>query len=83
MSTKEPRPERVGTCAKIFILFARVPVATECTKHCQVWGICIGGSVCRAFTPDCAVVFIIIGARSASWMILERFQEAHTWQTAP
>ena len=27
--------------------------------------------------PDCAVVFIIIGARSASWMILERFQEAH------
>ena len=48
----------MGTCAEIFVFFG--------TKHCQVWGICIGGSVWRTFTPNCAVVFIIIGARSAS-----------------
>ena len=45
---------------RFFSFFARVPIATEFTKHCQVWGICIGGSVWRAFMPDCAVVFIII-----------------------
>ena len=38
--------------------FAHVPVATECTKHCQEWGICIGGSVWRAFTSDCAILII-------------------------
>ena len=72
-----------GHLCENFHFFAGVPVATECTKHCQVRGSCIGGSVWRAFTPDCAVVFIIIGARSARWMILEQFQEAHSWQTAP
>ena len=50
----------------------------------RVWGILHRRlSLARVYARTVPFVFIIIGARSASWMILERFQEAHTWQTAP